>query len=178
MKPGTITFIKILLSVPAGIGLVYPFFDPMLRGGILGEMRLLGPAGSLLVAAGFLVLVFLYASDLKRALQRVSPGVRQASPNSVWFMFLPPYNFIEDFFIVANVADSLRAESRRNPALAGFRSFGMVSGLGWCAAQLVSLIPDTVGGVAGLIAIVLWVWHWRFVRRVGAALTGGTDAAK
>ena len=178
MKPGTITFIKIALSIPAGIGLVYPFFDPTLQGGILGEMQLLGPAGSLLVAVGFLVLVFFYARDLKRVLQQVSPTARQASPNSVWFMFLLPYNFIEDFFIVAIVANSLAREARSNPALAAFRSFGMVSGLGWCAAQLVSLIPNLMGSIGGLVAIVLWIWHWQFVRRAGNALLRAATATR
>ncbi len=162
--------LKILLSVPIGIGLVYPFFMPDVSGGILGELKIFGPVGAVLAILVFLLLVFFYARDLVRTLRLVSPAARRARPGSVWFMFLLPYNFIEDFFIVANVARSLEAEAAVNPALAGFRSFGMVSGIGWCAAQIVSLVPHPVGSVAGLVAIVFWIWHWVFIRRANSLL--------
>jgi hypothetical protein len=85
-------------------------------------------------------------------------------------MFLLPYNFIEDFFIVANVSGSLKAEAAASPALPRFRSFGMISGIGWCAAQIISLVPNQLGSIAGIVAIVLWAWHWAFIRRANAAL--------
>jgi hypothetical protein len=85
-------------------------------------------------------------------------------------MFLLPYNFIEDFCIVANVAASLRAEARHNARLQLARDAGLISGWGWCAAQIVSLVPHPLGSLAGLLAIVLWLLHWRFVRRANAML--------
>jgi hypothetical protein len=162
--------LKILLSIPIGIGLVYPFFGSDVSGGILGELKVFGPVGTVLVILVFLLLVFFYARDLVRTLRLVSPAARKARPGSVWLMFLLPYNFIEDFVIVANVARSLEAEAAVNPALAGFRSFGMISGIGWCAAQIVSLIPHPIGSAAGLLAIVFWVWHWVFIRRANSVL--------
>ncbi|MCA7974605.1 hypothetical protein LGM42_32535 [Burkholderia sp. AU39826] len=80
---------------------------------------MLGTIGSIVVIAVFLALVYAYASDLRTTLKSVSRGSRVAEPNSVWLMFLVPYNFIEDFFIISNVVKSLEAESRINPALSG-----------------------------------------------------------
>lgn len=164
------TLFKILLSIPIGIGLAYPFLQEEASSGLLGELKVFGPIGSVVAIAVFLLLVLFYALDLIRSLQLVSPASRKASPGSVWWMFALPYNFIEDFFIISNVAKSLKAEAAINPALAGFRSFGMVSGSGWCIAQIISLVPNQLGSAAGLIAIVFWVWHWVFIRRANAAL--------
>lgn len=162
--------VKIILSIPIGIGLVYPFIQADAAGGILNEIRFLGFYGSILFIALFLLLVLFYIFDLIKTLKLVSPSARKAQPNSVWLMFLLPYNFIEDFFIVANVARSLEAEAAINPALASFKSFGMVSGLGWCVAQIISLIPHSLGSLAGLMAMGLWGWHWAFIRRVNKVL--------
>lgn len=166
-----LTLFKVVLSIPIGIGLVYPFIQSDVSDGILGEIKVFGPMGSACAIAVFLVLVFLYALDLIKSLKLVSATSRKAEPRSVWFMFLLPYNFIEDFFIVSSVAKSLKAEATTNPALAAFKSFGMVSGIGWCVAQLISLIPNWVGFISGLLAIGFWTWHWFFIRRVNAILT-------
>ena len=168
--------VKIILSIPIGVGLAYPFFDKEAAGGVLRDIQLLGTAGTALAFSLFLVLVFFYARDLRRSLALVSSTSREAKPDSVWLMFLLPYNFIEDFFIVANVARSLRTEARINPALAGFKSFGFFSGIGWCAMQVISLIPNQVGTMASAAAIVLWLWHWIFVKRANTALERGMQA--
>ncbi|PAJ78517.1 hypothetical protein [Burkholderia ubonensis] len=166
------TILKAILSIPIAFGLAYPLIYPSEDGGVLGEIEMLGTVGGIVVIAVFLALVYAYASDLRSTLKSVSRGSRVAEPNSVWFMFLLPYNFIEDFFIISNVAKSLEAESRINPALSGLRSFGRISGIGWCLAQVLSLIPDTIGYIASAVAVFLWVWHWVFVRRVNKMLAG------
>ena len=171
LRMSALTLLKVILSIPIGIGLAYPFLRPDVPGGILGELNIFGPVGSLVAIAVFLLLVLFYVLDLIKTLKLVSPASRKARPNSVWFMFLLPYNFIEDFFIVSNVAKSLKAEAARNPALATFKSFGMISGLGWCTAQVVSLIPNQIGSAAGLIAIGFWIWHWVFIRRANGVLS-------
>jgi hypothetical protein len=162
--------IKIALCLPIAYGLAYPFLHPEAGGGILKEVEMFGPLGSLIAVLLFLILVALYCRDLQRALALVRPEARKAKPHSVWLMFLLPYNFIEDFFIVANVAASLRAEARHDPRLSLPRDAGLVSGWGWCAAQVVSLIPHPLGSAAGLLTIVLWVVHWRCVRSANARL--------
>ncbi|NTX49255.1 hypothetical protein [Burkholderia cepacia] len=164
--------LKAMLSLPIAFGLAYPLVHPSEDGGVLGEMERLGTIGGIVVITVFLALVHAYASDLRTTLKSVNQGSRAAEPNSVWLMFLLPYNFIEDFFIISNVAKSLEAESRINPALSGLRSFGRISGIGWCLAQVVSLIPDTLGSIAGGVAVFLWVWHWVFVRRANKMLAG------
>ncbi len=172
MRATARTVLKAILSIPIAFGLAYPLTHPSEDRGILGEMDRFGTSGSIVVVTVFLALVYAYASDLRTTLKSVNQGSRAAEPNSVWLMFLLPYNFIEDFFIISNVAKSLEAESRINPALSGLRSFGRISGIGWCLAQVVSLIPNTIGAIAGGVAVFLWVWHWVFVRRANKMLAG------
>ena len=164
-------FIKIGLTIPVTYALAYPFINPSAVGGVFKEVEALGFLASAALIAVFLVIVFMYCRDLHRSLSLVRPSARTASPRSVWLMFLIPYNFVEDFFIISNVASSLRREAQHNTALNSFKSFGTVSGLGWCAAQIVSLLPHEIGSIAGVLALPLWVIHWRFIRRVNSALT-------
>ncbi|MEO4048783.1 hypothetical protein AAFN46_17025 [Pseudomonas sp. CAU 1711] len=169
--------LKIALSLPIAYGLAYPLLNPEAGGGILKEVEMFGPLGSLLAIALFLALVALYCRDLQRSLALVRPEARRARPRSVWLMFLLPYNFIEDFCIVANVAASLRAEARHNADLRLPRDAGLVSGWGWCVAQIVALVPHPLGSLAGLLAMALWIVHWRLVRRANAALAPVPAAA-
>lgn len=173
----SLTIVKAILSLPIAFGLAYPLIHPTEGGGVLGEMEMLGTFGGIVVIAVFLALVYAYASDLRTTLRLVNRASRTAEPNSVWLMFLLPYNFIEDFFIISSVAKSLEAESRINPALSDLRSFGRISGIGWCVAQVFSLIPDTIGSIAGAVAVFLWVWHWVFVRRANKMLAGSQVSA-
>lgn len=161
---------KLILTVPVAYALAYPLRNPGSGEGVFGELNVIGPTGGAIIALVFLAAVFLYCRDLQRSLTLVKPESRVASPRSVWLMFVLPYNFIEDFFIVVHVAQSLRREARQNEALRPFRSFGLVSGLGWCTAQIVSLIPHDVGSLAGLLALPLWGAHWRLIRKTNAAL--------
>lgn len=166
----TLIFVKIALTIPVAYALAYPFLNPSVGGGVFKEVETLGLLGSVMLAAAFFAMVFLYCRDLCRSLSLVRPSARKAAPRSVWLMFLIPYNFVEDFFIIANVANSLRQEAQHNTALHSFKSFGMVSGLAWCAAQIISLLPNEIGSVAGVMALPPWIIHWRLIRRANAAL--------
>ena len=170
-RPLALIFIKIVLTIPVTYALAYPFINPSAAGGIFSEIKALASLASIVIIAVFLVIVFMYCRDLQRSLSLVRPSARVAAPRSVWLMFLIPYNFVEDFFIIHNVASSLRREAQHNAALNSFKSFGTVSGLGWCAAQIVSLLPHAIGSVAGMLALPLWIIHWRFIRRVNLLLT-------
>lgn len=169
-KNSLLTLVKIVLTLPVAYALVYPFLHSSQSVGILQEIETLGTFGSIALASVFLIFVFFYCRDLSRTLSLISPNARVAEPRSVWLMFLIPYNFIEDFFIIANVAASLRKEAAQNPALQSLTHFGLASGIGWCAAQIVSLWPSEIGSFASLIAIALWIVHWRFIRYVNRLL--------
>ncbi|POA31817.1 MULTISPECIES: hypothetical protein [unclassified Pseudomonas] len=157
---------KVLLTLPVAWALAWPLVHPSVAGGIFSELEALGSIGAWILTLVFLIAVFFYCRDLQRSLTLVKPSSRVASPRSVWLMFLLPYNFIEDFFIVAHVARSLRREARHNKALGSFKSFGLFSGLGWCTAQIVSLLPNELGSLGGALALPLWIVHWQLVRRV------------
>ena len=146
--------------------------------GILREITAAGPLGAALVVAAFLALVALYCRDLQRCLSAIAPAHLAAAPKSVWLMFLVPYNFVEDFFIVHNLARSIRAEAAADPALAVIAGrFGLVSGLGWCALQILSLVPLPLGSLAGALALPLWIWHWLYIRRITRHLTHALPVA-
>lgn len=162
--------LKIGLTIPVAYALIYPLLNPAAGAGVFRDLALVGPVGAVGIALAFLLAVFLYCRDLERSLTLVQPAARTASPRSVWLMFLIPYNFVEDFFIVANVAHSLRREAEQNKALRSFQGFGLVAGWGWCGLQIVSLLPHEVGSLAGFLALPFWVAHWRLIRRMNAAL--------
>ena len=154
--------IKILLSLLAGLLLVAPLFAPDLEGGVFRELALVGPAGAAIAIIVFLALVAAYCVDLQAVLRATPEAKRPARPASVWWMFFIPYNFVEDFFIIHHVSLAIkrRGDSPSAP------SFGAITGYGWCACQIVSLIPHPIGAAASLPALILWVWHWLYVRRV------------
>lgn len=171
MNQNLIILLKIALTIPVSYGLAYPFLHPTTSGGIFKEIELLGVLGSVVLTTIFLALIFLYCRDLQRSLSLVRISARKANPRSVWLMFLLPYNFIEDFFIMANVAKSLQQEAQQNLALQPFKSFGMMSGVGWCTAQIISLLPNEIGSLAGIIALPLWIVHWRLIHQINSALS-------
>ncbi|MBB1519124.1 hypothetical protein [Aquipseudomonas guryensis] len=168
--------VKLLLTLLVAAALAYPLLQPEADAGIFRELEMLGPLAAISLTLLFLLAVFLYCRDLQCALSLVRPECRAAAPRSVWLMFLLPYNFIEDFFIVAHVTQSLRREAQANDALRPFSHFGMLSGIGWCSAQILSLIPHAIGSLAGLLALPLWLAHWHLIRRINRALRAAPPA--
>lgn len=168
--------VKLLLTLLVAGALAYPLLQPGVGAGVFRELEMLGPFAAISLTLLFLFAVFLYCRDLQRALALVRPAYRSASPRSVWLMFLLPYNFIEDFFIIAHVAQSLRREAESNDALRSFSHFGMLTGIGWCSAQVLSLIPHAIGSLAGLLAVPLWLVHWHLIRRINCALNAALPA--
>lgn len=169
LHPVALEAAKIFLSALVAYALVYPFLLPE-PVGLAQELAVLGVAGAVTLGIVFFLLVALYANDLRSILALVAPESRKAKPHSVWWMLVLPYNFIEDFFIIHAVSESLRHEASGNVKLAGLKSFGAFTGLGWCMAQICSLIPNQLGSLFSLVALVLWVVHWRFIRKAKAAL--------
>lgn len=159
---------KLLLTAPVVVLLTQPLWAPHWGAGILGEVHALGPAGSIAAIVAFFALVACYCRHLQRLLAAIPPPARAAAPGSVWWMFAIPYNFVEDFFIVAAIAASLRRDGRVPPAP---QRLWRRLGLGWCALQIVSLLPGPVGVAAGGAALLAWAAHWalsvRLLRLLG-----------
>jgi hypothetical protein len=170
--------LKLVATAGVTVLLALPFVDADARSGVLASVAKIGVPALVVSVAVFLAAVAFYCRSLQTCLERIRPEARAASPRSVWLMFLIPYNFVEDFFIVRNVAASLRAEAAVNPVLGHLRGFGTVSGLGWCTAQIISLIPNGLGEAAGAVALVLWIVHWRFIARVNARLIPNPNQAR
>lgn len=162
---------KLVATLAVGVALAWPLLQS--DGGVLDEVRQLGLGPTLGIAAGFLFAVWLYARTLVRSLELVPPPLRAATPRSVWWMFVLPYNFVEDFFIVHHLEKSLSA------ALPDHRArLGAVTGYGWCAAQIASLVPHRIAVVPSAVALVLWIIHWLNVSRANAQLMARAEAPR
>ncbi|GLU88670.1 MULTISPECIES: hypothetical protein [Agromyces] len=135
--------VVVLLSAPLWV----PGWGP----GLIGEIALVPFPGNAAVIGGFLALVALYCLTLQRLVRRAGAG----SGASVWWMFAIPANFVEDFFIIRRVADAVAPRT-------GTRALGWwrLLGYGWCALQIVSLLPGEAGQAGGALAILLWLAQW------------------
>lgn len=165
---------KLLLTLPVAALLTQPLWAPHWGAGILGEVHALGPAGSVVAVAAFFALVAGYCRHLQRLLAAIPPPARTAAPRSVWWMFAIPYNFVEDFFIVAAIAASLRNDGRIEPAR---QQRWRRLGLGWCGLQIVSLLPGAIGVAAGAAALLAWAAHWALSVRLLRVLDDTACAA-
>lgn len=132
--------------------LAYPLWAPTWGTGLLGEIFLVPFPGNLVIVAGFLGLVAVYCATLQLTMRRAGAP----RPASVWWMFAIPVNFVEDFYIVHRVGAAVSGRASSVGALRGW----LVLGYGWCAFQILSLLPGLIGLVSGGVAIVLWLTHW------------------
>jgi hypothetical protein len=148
----------------------FSFFERLEYQRLFSEATSLRILASLSLIAVFFVLVGFYCKTLQRCLTLIRMENRKAKPRSVWFMFAIPFNFIEDFFIVINIANSIEEEKKSNKSLIGITDFGMVSGIGWSIAQIMSFIPNIVGQIAGALGLVLVVYHWIQISKINRLL--------
>ncbi len=155
--------LKLLLTVPVAVLLTQPLWAPQWGGGILAEVAAFGPVGGGIAVLVFLGLVALYCRDLQRTLEAIPAARRTATPRSVWLMFVIPYNFVEDFFIVGGIAASL-ARDGRTPGRT--QRIWRDLGLAWCGLQILSLLPGPVGVIGGVLALLAWAVHWGLTRRL------------
>ncbi|MBO4206227.1 hypothetical protein [Micromonospora echinofusca] len=163
----------ILLTLPVVALLAQPLWAPSWGAGILGEVTAFGVPGAVAALALFFGLVALYCRKLQHLQERVRPDARARSPRSVWLMFAIPFNFVEDFRIIADLGGSLRRDGRLSGSV--IRSWKVV-GTAWCILQIASLLPGTVGLTSGLLAVAAWAWHWGHTALLGRRLTAPTTA--
>lgn len=162
--------IKIILTIILVIWAAQPFMSSTNEDSVLGEIYRIGVIPSIVIMLSFFVMVAFYCRTLQRCLTLIKPENRKAKPTSVWYMFAIPFNFVEDFFIVINVANSIEEEKKSNIKLKNVSDFGMVSGIGWSIAQVLSFIPSFVGQIAGLLGMILVIYHWTQIAKINKLL--------
>lgn len=149
--------ITVILTIPVVVLLTQPLWAPQWGEGIVREVAGLGLIGSIAAITVFFGLIALYCRGLQLLLHAVPLEHRARSPRSVWLMFAIPFNFIEDFFIVGDLGESL---GRWGILSATRLRVWQALGYGWAALQLVSLLPGTIGFVGGGLTVVGWIAHW------------------
>jgi len=147
-----------------------PFMNELEGKSILSDIYRIGIIPSVLIMLAFFIMVAFYCRTLQKCLTLIKPENRKASPKSVWYMFVIPFNFVEDFFIVINISNSLEKEKETNIELKNISDFGMVSGIGWSIAQILSFIPNIVGQTAGLVGMILVIYHWVLIHKINRLL--------
>ena len=158
------TFIKILLSLLLVALGYYTVQNPQIANLFpLTKLNLIIGLSSVLI---FFVAVAFYCLALQRLMNQIDPHCRTREPRAVWYMYLLPYNFIEDFFIIFDIVSSLRNQAQIDQRLIKFGDFGLTLGIGWCLAQLLSFIPNIVGQIAGVIGVFLWIAHWMLMAKI------------
>lgn len=162
--------IKVILTMLLlGIAL-FPYLKNGQVPGGLSELIYLGIVPSLVLVITFFIAIAFYCMSLQKVLGKIKPENRTRKPKSVWYMYLIPFNFIEDFFIVIDIANSLKNESKTNKNLKRFGDFGLTLGIGWSVAQLFTLIPNPIGQISGFIGLILWIIHWVIIYRINKEL--------
>jgi hypothetical protein len=162
--------IRLFLTTMLVAWAILPYIDNSSNESILGEIFKVGIVPSVFIIGGFFVMVAFYCRTLQRCLTLIKPDNRKAKPKSVWYMFAIPFNFVEDFFIVINVAHSIEDEKKTNCNLKSISDSGLVSGIGWSIAQVLSFIPNIVGQISGLIGMILVIYHWLQIAKINRLL--------
>lgn len=162
--------IKLFLSLIILLCAILPYLTASDKSGALETISSIDVAGIIILIISFFLAIAYYCKALQECLTLIAPHNRKASPKSVWYMFLMPFNFIEDFFIMISISNSLEEEAKHNSKLENIKDFGMVTGIGWSIAQILSFIPNMAGQIAGGLGLVLWIMHWRFIIKINKLL--------
>lgn len=169
--------IKLVLTALLVWWVALPLVEQSPGNNVLSEILATGIVESILIIAAFFIMVAFYCRTLQKCFSLIQPQNRKAQPHSVWYMFALPFNFIEDFFIVINLANSIEAEKKTNQKLDHVKDNGMVTGISWSIAQLMSFIPNIVGQTAGLLGMLLVIVHWIQVAKINRIL-GSSSVTK
>ncbi|WP_445722847.1 hypothetical protein [Flavobacterium sp.] len=162
--------IKIIITALLLLIAINPYFENGQIPGGLSEFRSLGLIPSIILILIFFTAIAFYCKSLQTTLNLIKIENRTRKPKSVWYMYLIPFNFIEDFFIIIDISNSLKNEMRSNESLKKFGDFGLTIGIGWSVAQLFSLIPNIAGQISGFVGIILWIIHWFLIEKINKVL--------
>lgn len=103
---------------------------------------------------------------LQRTLKQVNPVNLHMKPDQVWLMFIPIFNYLWVFWLIAGVADSIEDELRARRMPPPLHRPGYNVGLGYaiclCVALVLRFIPymNVIASFAGLVGLILWIIYW------------------
>lgn len=124
--------------------------------------------------AGLVAMIF-FLGILQNALKKCAPASRTMKPGTVWLTLIPLFGQVWQFFVVVNVARSLRNEFARTGVRCPDPDMGQEIGLGMCVCNCGALLLQPIPlfkDVIGVIGFVLWVAYWfriaNFSRALGA----------
>lgn len=163
------TLIKTIITALFILIALHPYLEGGQVGG-LSELQSLGLIPSIGLIVVFFTAIAFYCKELQNTLELIKTENRTRKPKSIWYMYLIPFNFIEDFFIVIDLSNSLKNEMKTNEKLNNFGDFGLTLGIGWSVAQIFSFIPNLAGQISGLIGIILWIIHWVLIKKINTVL--------
>jgi len=80
------------------------------------------------------------------------------SPGLVWLLLIPLFGLGWHFYIVINVAKSLKKElETREVKIKSMPGLGI--GIAMCILSILSIIPN-VGPFLGIASIICWIVYW------------------
>ena len=126
--------------------------------------------GGLAILGVLLAVFILYLRTLQQALQRCSPELRTMPPGQVWLIFIPFFNFVWQFLIVAHLARSLEAEYRKR-GLPIERDPGKALGIAVCILHCCTIVP-IIGILPGLAAVICGIIYWSKIAGYSARIAG------
>lgn len=124
--------------------------------------------GLLIFVLIFTLPAVFYLLSLQKCLNRCSSEVRTMSPGLVWLMLIPFFGVVWHFFVVVNIARSVRGEFQKR-GIVSEPLPGQALGLAMCGLWVVGLIPF-VGILAGIAGFVCWILYWVKVSEFSARL--------
>lgn len=111
------------------------------------------------VFLAFLIPFIFYLIALQNTLEVIRPENRKMEPGMVWLSLIPLFGLIWQFFIVNNLADSLRLElDKKNGPVEELKTVQNL-GLAYCILFCCSPIPF-LGVLTSIAGIVCWIMFW------------------
>jgi hypothetical protein len=107
-----------------------------------------------------------YLLTLQKALTKCAPASRTMKPGKVWLVLIPLFGHVWQFFVVTNIAKSLRNEFARLGAPCLEQTPGQNVGLTACVCALcATFIPRSfpfllLRDLAAVVGFFSWIAYW------------------
>lgn len=118
-----------------------------------------GTSEWIIIIIFFVIPTIFYLLTLQNTLNLIGLKNRKMPTRNLWLLLIPLFGTIWHFFIVKNMADSLKAEfSSRNIKTNEDRpAYGI--GIVMCISQCFMVIP-LINSIAGIVFLVCWIVYW------------------